>query len=436
MCRCIYCNSTDNLTVSDIISCALTGAKLTRKFVCRQHNSFTNDNFEKTAIANLAFFRSALGLTERSGNEIKYKANITMDGITIPDISISGRASIYEDKKRLFRAEQDGKKYLIGNVQKLEQKQGVDKANIKAVNVSDTVLGVSFSVQELLASQEMLHTVAKIAYEWYCYINDIYGYDVGKYQKIVDCILLNSPIEDVVEIIADPRIQEPFSQVCDLGSHGLFEYSDADDYKYVVYDFWGIILYKIRIKVADFPVGIGKKKMYLYGIDGGKSQETFYGIGIQHIPSLPPQKAIQQQHAYYVSKLEELLKTRVMTLRKLRLLTDDLIGALSKYKKSKNVAQLVDYENPERVLTIYLLEILKKHECEYDFGKGFNENLKRILGCGEIFITSENEKLEYLKQINDLHTKDHLITHIESGIDFFEKIYARETTTEATHLEG
>ena len=104
MCKCIYCNSED-LTVSDIISCALTGTKLTRKFVCHEHNSFTNDNFEKAAIAHLEFFRSALGLTERKGTKIKYKADLIIDGISIPNISVSGRASIYDDKKRLFPGE-------------------------------------------------------------------------------------------------------------------------------------------------------------------------------------------------------------------------------------------------------------------------------------------------------------------------------------------
>ena len=40
MYRCIYCNS-DDLSLSDVISCALTGAKITRKFVCKEHNKFT-----------------------------------------------------------------------------------------------------------------------------------------------------------------------------------------------------------------------------------------------------------------------------------------------------------------------------------------------------------------------------------------------------------
>lgn len=97
MCKCIYCNS-DDLSVSDIISYALTGAKLTKKFVCKKHNKFTNDNYEKTTIANLDFIRSSLGLAERKGAEIKYKANVDIDGMFIPNVWVSGN----KDKKRLI----------------------------------------------------------------------------------------------------------------------------------------------------------------------------------------------------------------------------------------------------------------------------------------------------------------------------------------------
>lgn len=43
--KCIYCNSDKELTSSDIITYAITGAKLTKSFVCKTHNAFTNDNY-------------------------------------------------------------------------------------------------------------------------------------------------------------------------------------------------------------------------------------------------------------------------------------------------------------------------------------------------------------------------------------------------------
>ena len=160
MCKCVYCNS-DNITVSDIISYALTGAKLRKRFVCDEHNRFTNDNFESIAISNLDFFRSALGLKERKGDAIRYKANLTIDGITVPNVAVSGRKSIYEDKKRLFPVEHDGKKVIIGNVDKLKQKKGVNVKDIKILDTKDVVVSINFSIDNLFASEEMLRTVAK-----------------------------------------------------------------------------------------------------------------------------------------------------------------------------------------------------------------------------------------------------------------------------------
>lgn len=60
--KCIYCNSEAELTSSDIITYAITGAKLTKSFVCKTHNAFTNDNYEKKFVADLDFFRNHLVL--------------------------------------------------------------------------------------------------------------------------------------------------------------------------------------------------------------------------------------------------------------------------------------------------------------------------------------------------------------------------------------
>ena len=76
--KCIYCNSEVELTSSDIITYAITGAKLTKSFVCKTHNAFTNDNYEKKYVADLDFFRNHLGLTTRDGKPIQYKADISI----------------------------------------------------------------------------------------------------------------------------------------------------------------------------------------------------------------------------------------------------------------------------------------------------------------------------------------------------------------------
>jgi hypothetical protein len=428
MCKCIYCNSED-LSVSDIISYALTGAKLTKKFVCHEHNAFTNKNFETTAIANLDFFRSSLGLTERKGNDIKYKANLIIDGITIPNVSVSGRSSIYEDKKRLFPVEHDGKKVIIGNVDKLKQKKGVNADNIKMLNMRDVVVSFNFSIENLFASEEMLRTVAKMAYEWYCYSNGINCFIPETYQDIVDCILMKRPVTDFVEIVVDGNLDYSLKDICYFGSHGMFNYTDINGYKYVILNFWGIIYYKIRICKENSPNTslYNCYNLFLYGIDGEKPQTIFGSCGKSHFISMPAQQAIRQYHKVYAVKLEQLVKTTVLSLAKMKELIDELKKAVSKYKQPPHdFARLVDYENNERVMVIRLLFFLLEHESDYIFSKSFNENLKALYEIDDRITVTVEENKEYLRGILKLHESELLLIYIERGIAFSDNIYANE----------
>lgn len=428
MCKCVYCNSED-LSVSDIISYALTGAKLTKKFVCHEHNKFTNDNFEKAAISNLDFFRNALGLSERKGDNIKYKANLTIDGITIPNIAVSGRSSIYEDKKRLFPVEHNGKRVLIGNVEKLKQKKDVSENNIEILDMKDVVVSITFSIESLFASEEMLRTIAKIAYEWYCYSNEINCFISETYQDIVDCILMKLPVTEFVEIVVDGNLDYALKDTIYLGSHGLFEYTDIDGYKYVIYNFWGIIYYRIRICKETKPNDnlYNCYNLFLYGIDGEKWKTVFGTCGVSHFISMPAQQAIKQFNKVYSSKLEQLVKTTVLSLAKTKELVDDLEDAINVYKQPPHdFARLVDYENDQRIMTIRILLFLLEHESEYAFRKGFNENMKALYKIDDTLTVDVRENKEFLKGLLELHKTEKLLNLIQSGIAFFDKLYTIE----------
>lgn len=59
---------------------------------------------------------------------------------------------------------------MIGNIDKLKQIKGVTENNIEILDMSNSKLNTTFSLKTLFASEEMLRTISKIAYEWYCYI--------------------------------------------------------------------------------------------------------------------------------------------------------------------------------------------------------------------------------------------------------------------------
>lgn len=429
MYKCIYCNS-DDLSVSDIIPYALTGAKLTRKFVCHEHNSFTNDSFEKTAIAHWDFFRSSLGLKERSGSEIKFNAEFQADGVTVPSMSVSGRASIYEDKKRLFPGEQDGHKVLIGNIDKLKQKKGVNEDDVKPLDMRNAVISVKMDLVELFASEEMLRTIAKIAYEWHCYIHGIDSFHCDKYQEIVDCILMKKPVEDFVEIGIDRFADQSLAMLCYPGSHGVYEYDDIDGFRYVVFFFWGIMLYKIRICSTDGVTNQSKANtydLYIYGIDGEKDHSVFGVLGEPHLASMSAVDAVRTYYKLYSSKLNQLARTTVLSLAKVKEMVCELQVAFSAYKKEPHdFARFVDYESENRFLTLHLLFFLNEHQNEYDFEKSFNENIKKLYNIQEQITVSEEQKKAFLLRLKKMHDEGRLFNSVESGLDFFDKISGQE----------
>lgn len=426
MYKCIYCNSED-LSVSDVISCALTGAKVTRKFVCKYHNKFTNQ-YESIAIKKLNFFRNKIGLTERDGSVIKYTTDLIINGVNINKTSLSDRASLYEDKKRLFRGSHNDKKVLVGNLNKLKQKNGIQEKDIEILDMHDVVESVTFSIQDLFASEEMLRTIAKTAYEWHCYINDIDFYD-NKYQNIVDCVLCKCPVEEFVEICIDLNLETALSKMCDLGSHGLFEYTDTDGYKYVIVFFWGIICYKIRI--CDEPLtnqGVANElELFTYSIDGEKNKICFGILGKLHIHSASAVEVIKANHQIFSDRLQKLISTKILTFKAVEKMVDKLKESFVKYKNNSiEFASFLDYEDPDRINIIHLLFLLYENRNAYSFEKSFNENLFSMHDSEDVVIFSYDDRKDYVNYLMRLHEDSQLIDCIESSLKFFDQIVINE----------
>jgi len=160
--KCIYCNKEENLSVSDIIPFALTGAKVKKKFVCREHNCFTNDNYEKTWIKNLAFFRNLLDLTERDGDPVRFDAEVQIGEYTIKKAKISDKCSLLESKKLLRGENKAGKMSLLGDKEKLAKIANADVGKISTVDQSEITIVKKSDIRELFISSEALHSVAKI----------------------------------------------------------------------------------------------------------------------------------------------------------------------------------------------------------------------------------------------------------------------------------
>lgn len=295
--------------------------------------------------------------------------------------------------------------------------------------MSNTIVSITFSIEKLFTSDEMLHTIAKIAYEWFCAVNEVNEYISENYQEIVDGILMVKSIEDIVEIVVDGKLYNALKDICHFGSHGLFEYVDVNGYRYVIYNFWGIVYYKIRICNTGIPnmEVCNCYKLYLYNLDGAKSQTVFGTMGKSHFISMPPEKAIKQFHKVYSKKLKQLIKTTVLSLRKTKILVDELQKAFSIYKQPPyDFAKLVDFEDNERVMTIRIVMFLLENESKYEFDKSYNDNLRQLFKISDTLIVDVSENKNYVKYLLELHEKGVLNDYIENGLTLFDKIFSSE----------
>lgn len=247
--KCIYCNSEVELTSSDIITYAITGAKLTRPFVCKTHNSFTNDHYEKKFITDLDFFRNQLGLTTRNGKPIQYKTDLSMGGITLHNVKISNRESIFDPKDVIVGTDKNGNRSLLGPIEKIDK---INEGKATKVDCSRVTCSTNVSADSFIGFYAT-HSVAKMAYEWYCYINGIEEFQ-PEYKDIVDYILGKTD-GDFVGIIIDSSYYVAIDQLSEIGTNAFFQYDDIDGYRYVIFDFWKVIAYKVRIcKSSNAPV--------------------------------------------------------------------------------------------------------------------------------------------------------------------------------------
>lgn len=222
MIKCIYCNSETELTSSDILTYAITGAKLTKSFVCKTHNALTNDKYEKKFVSDLDFFRNCLGLTTRDGKPIQYKADISVDGTKMHNVKLSNKESLYAPKGVIAGIDDNGNKILMAPMDKIKK---IGKGKESTVDISNIIVHKTIEADSFIGYYAV-HSVAKMAYEWYCYINDIEEYKKEN-AEIVEYILGNID-GDFVDIIVDGNYYAAMDKLSEIGTNSFFQYDDIN----------------------------------------------------------------------------------------------------------------------------------------------------------------------------------------------------------------
>lgn len=429
--KCIYCNSEMELTSSDIITYAITGAKLTKSFVCHTHNAFTNDTYEKKFVADLDFFRNHLGLSTRDGKIIQYRADISVDGTEMYNVKISNRESLYDPKGVVAGVDDNGKKILMAPMEKLQK---ISKGKAALVDISDVVLHKTISSDSFLGFYAV-HSIAKMAYEWYCYINNIEEFK-EEYSDIVNYILGKTE-GDYVEIIVDGNYYCAIDKLSEIGTNSFFQYDDTDGYRYVVVDFWKTISYRVKIgkspKNSSLDTNAFFFELYLYHIDGSKSKTVFgaYSLDPNKRPTfytIQPQAITAKLWKSFVKRIDKIMSTMVLSIHTLKREVDLLSSKLKKYDKKKiDVARLLGFEDNNVVTVIDIIGQLYINKDKYDKSKTFNQNLYSIfeLNSDTIARTAE-DKTAFVTRLVEMDKNKELSDYVWKGIQNFYKIYECE----------
>ena len=429
--KCIYCNSDTELTSSDIITYAITGAKVKKSFVCHTHNSFTNESYEKKFVSDLDFFRNHLGLTTRDGKLIKYKADITIEGKKVHNIEISNRESLYSSKRVNSGKDDNGNKVLLGSIEKLEK---ISKEKIPPVDTRDVVLHKTIS-SDCFIGYHALHSVAKMAYEWYCYSNDIEEYK-DEYKEIVNYILGNNDI-NCVEIIMDNNYYSIIDRLSEIGTNSIFQYDDIDGFRYVVFDLWKTVAYRIKICKSSLTFKDVKNyapiDVFLYRIDESKSKSHFIvlreaGVLKESFKAISAENITTEVWGYFVNRIEQIMTTFVLSIHNINRQVEIISSKLNKYINNEiGIAELLGFEDDNIEATLKIIDKLYLSKDKYDKTKCFNKNLSMILELdGDTITQTNDQKISFLKELVKKHENDKLSEYIQTRIDNFKEIYQFE----------
>ena len=422
---CVYCNMESDITTSDIIPWALTGAKVRKRFVCQTHNAFTNDNYEKEMIKRFAVFRNLLGLTERDGDPVRFSAELNIDGYLFENTSVSDRVSIIGTSRMFSTTDKNGKKTIVGNESDLLKIRGATKEQIESLNLADISISVKSDMRNLFASNETLHVIAKIAYEWHCLYNNICAFDEEKYRDIVSYILSPECTDSPVEIVIDALTWTVMDQYSRTGSNLLFEYNDPDGNLYVVFGFWDVLLYKVRICRSDclsLP-NTSICSVHLFHLDGTKEENVAGMIGLSCAPSIlsvPPEEGLSRCCTVVKERLSR-IGERDLTIEYIQSQVVKIERILPLYKVRKAMlSDVLDLGSDDRFFVIYVLDLLYNNREEYISKETFTQNIKRILGAEDRFQISEEEKTSVLQKYKEMDENGTLYELINSSIDFFK----------------
>ncbi|XZH53356.1 hypothetical protein ACSW8Q_17420 (plasmid) [Clostridium perfringens] len=438
--KCIYCGKgkSDGVLIneSDIIPESLTKAKIKYKNVCsKDHNSDFSDKFETKVAEELSFLRNHLNIIGKgTGNEFpKYEVSLKIDGITYKRKKVINDANLIGNNK--IRSE-DGST-LIGPLNEIKKIKNSEKCLKKIIDLNNTEILKSVKLNlGIFISEEIYRLVSKIAYEWFCKVNDINGKN-DIFDDIINFIVSGyTPIGyDIVSPISDKNVYNLMKKWGKLGSHYLYSYISSDNEINVIVSFFGLALYKVilctNIKDISFKEStfseefmlIGKKKFISskdlinldsFNFDGDINYKIFMLSFMAAIDNMKKEFVLDEFINILINNYQKLLSSSIIEIKDLKRFVKD-------YNLSENININLNNSDKKFWFLLYLVFYIGKNDI-YDLTIESINNLVRNLFLNskwecELKITEEL----VLKLKNEILKADNYKNFIEKGSNIILK---------------
>lgn len=409
---CIYCGTTEDLSVSDIIPDALTNAKIRNPNVCRiAHNNKFSDMFEDEIIKEMALITNELDIKSRKGkNYATYPARITIDG-TEYTTNISSDTELFSGKKIIST---ESGKTKLGPLEQIKKFKEATDENVAIVDVNQIEIEKHVTLNlDIFFSIAMHRLMAKIAYEWYCLHNKITD-KLDVFDSIIDFITTGNGF-DPVELVSNEAVYAWFEQQSDIGSHTILSYIGHDDSVNIIVSFFGIAVYNIRL--LPHPIAQCKYNAVYQRItiDAKREQFRFYSMAdlienfqtaLHEVWGLGGIKDITPRNMDDTS-----LQDQIMYALYYGIFQNDLMCVT---QPTPQVLHLLEYQigNVFQIsaLTVRgLKRFVKEHKEYLDTGLGLNpngSNKKSIFLFYILFIVGQSEGTWHgIKNVNDFILK-------------------------------
>lgn len=432
--KCIYCGrgTSDGveLSTSDIIPDGLTNKTIKNKNVCEiDHNNKFSDEFESYVINQLEYLRNHLGIFNKQNQIPQYNAKYEIEGKEF-NKRLTSKKNFY--KGDIISTKDETGKILFGSVENLEKISGFDLRKLEEVSLQDINQKININLN-LFHSLEMKRLAGKVGYEWFCRergFNDKFQ----EYDNIINFVLGRSFDPNVVTVIMDVGLYNALNDQLEIGSHALSIYNDPDGYTYVIFMFFGLIIYKIRIVKCNLKENEWQWIPF-YGIvyDGNVINPICMKMNVTtKLQSLEVEDAVKILKDQILNSISTLMSTQILTLRSLYPIVQGIKECLSKQTNDEIYNNLLGYKDRKIMSATYVMyKMGRKFNPNYVF-VNFNQYLKKVLDSEETVIFKKDELYETLTKINDSGT---LIITVEKGIKIFCHLYSEVISNKEVRID-